>query len=107
MWVYIISAGIFILCIFLDLLFNIVSPKKDKEFFPNLRIWAIGILLGTAVLIFSKILPTLDKLDKALDIDQFPYPTSQVITYISTLVFLIVLIGIFIWAVIKISKEDS
>lgn len=104
MWVYIIAAGIFILCILSDLLFHRFSSKKERAFSPDLRIWAIGIVLGTAVLVFSKILPILEK---ALDFDLSPYPCSQVFIYVSTLVFLLALIGIFIWAVVKISKEES
>ncbi len=104
MWVYIIAAGIFILCILSDLLFHKVSSKKEKEFFPDLRIWAIGIVLGTAVLVFSEILPILEKV---LDFDPSLYPSSQVVIYVSTLVFLIALIGIFIWAVVKISRDEN
>jgi hypothetical protein len=104
MWIYIIAASIFVLCILADLLFHIFSKRKEKEFFPDLRIWAIGIFLGTAVLVFSKILPILEKV---IDLDPSPYPTAQVLIYISTLVFLAALIGIFIWAVVKISKDES
>jgi hypothetical protein len=104
MLVYIIAASLFILCILADLLFHVFSPKKEGEFSPDLRIWAIGILLGTALLVFSKIFPLLEK---ALDFDPFPFPCSQVVIYVSTLVFLIALIGIFIRALVKISKEDS
>ena len=105
MSIYLIALLVFIFCIISDILFCVFSKTKneEKQISPDLRIWGLGILLGIAIILFYHISPLLKKI---VDFDTFPYTIFQIIYYISTLIFLIVLILIFIWAILKISKED-
>lgn len=109
-----------IIFIGLDFLINKKTSESPK-YYPNLKIWGIGFILGLAVFIFSYFEPLKDillnkkhiLLDKseitiAKDIKVLDIQVSQleIIQQVAIMLFFLAVLGIILAALVKIVRDD-
>jgi hypothetical protein len=126
--VFLVAAGIIIFFIMIDFVyrrynFHKLSDYREKKdikseppmLIPNLRIWGLGAILAVEwvmlyyLLSFLKaVMPTENSIWHKIIMDAFNKTNVWTIAVmpLSIMAFMSVLIGLFLWAIIRVVRED-
>jgi hypothetical protein len=100
MWIIIIVIGVALLIDFIIYTGNPPRGDQKKPYYPNLRIWGLGLMAGIGMFVATLFAQAIQKLV------WYPPPAEPSWVTLAPLFFLAAVLGILIWGIVSICQSE-